>query len=121
MSDIVTRTLDLSRASGAAVKAVLHGLALNGDHVLSSTFNASGGSLEIQCRDNDAADGTASFVASILQTHRRIASKVLFQTESLEDTWFDVDEELSRTNDLLPLGPPGGLCRPAVPGAHEAV
>ncbi|MBB5062614.1 hypothetical protein [Granulicella mallensis] len=105
MSDIVTRTLDLSRASGAAVKAVLHGLALNGDHVLSSTFNASGGSLEIQCRDNDAADGTASFVASILQTHRRIASKVLFQTESQENTWFDVDEELSHTNDLLPLGP----------------
>jgi seryl-tRNA synthetase len=105
MSDLVTRTIDLSRASEAAVQAVLHGLALNSDHVLDSKFHADRRTLEVQCASNDAADRTASFVAGMLQTHRRIAAKVLFQTESRENTWFDVDQELSRTNELLPLGP----------------
>jgi seryl-tRNA synthetase len=104
MMTTARRTFDVGKASDNCVRAILDGLRLDGDNVVSFNLDQNAGLLDVEVTRDEAAAHVAAFIASMMQTHRRISRKVLKENRAAAPVFHDIDASLAESGDVQLLG-----------------
>jgi seryl-tRNA synthetase len=95
---------DITKASDECVRAILDGLRLDRDNVGSVNVDRTKGVLTVEMARAEAAEHVETFVIKMMQTHRRIARKILKENRVKSLTIHDIDAGLAESEDVQIFG-----------------
>ena len=104
MSSRATRTFDLSRGGEGGARAILEGLRIDRDNVLSVMFDEATKVLTVETNGVDTAEKVEAFVAGMTRTHKLLPRKILMQHHAAFLTPDPIDEALAKSPDVQLLG-----------------
>jgi seryl-tRNA synthetase len=104
VSSRATRTFDLSRGSEGGVRAILEGLQIDRDNVLSVMFDEATKALTVETNGVDTAEKVEAFVAGMTRTHKLLPRKILMRNRAEFLTPDPIDEALTQSPDVQLLG-----------------
>ncbi len=101
---MITKTFQLGKLSDAGVRAILDGLAIDGENVRRHELDAASGTLTVELTRAEAAEHVEAFVANMRRTHKLIARKVRAEHRASRLELHDVDAALAASPDVHILG-----------------
>ena len=104
MSEVMTRTFDLSRVGAAGVGAIRDALRIDSDNVREHDFDATTGILSVELTRAEAAGHVESFIAGMKQTQKLMRQKVVKENAVANVRLHDVDAALATSPDVQLLG-----------------
>jgi seryl-tRNA synthetase len=100
----IRKTFDLRKLGPGGVHAIRDGLAIDREHVLRVEHDPDTGLMEVEVATEAAVEHVEAFVASMRQTHKLIARKVIEEHHASDLTIRDIDAELAASGDVQVLG-----------------
>jgi seryl-tRNA synthetase len=99
-----SQRFDLRKVGEGGVRAIMDGLRLDREHVSGIELDDTTGELLVEMTGPEAREHVESFVASMAQTHRLVARKILMENHAREPRIRDIDAALAQSEDLQLLG-----------------
>jgi seryl-tRNA synthetase len=104
MSEVLTRTFDLSRVAAAGVETIRDALRIDSDNVRVHDFDATTGLLSVELTCADASGHVESFIAAMKQMHKLIRQKVVKANAVANVQLHDIDAALATSPDIQLIG-----------------
>jgi seryl-tRNA synthetase len=104
MSEVLTRTFDLSRVAAAGVETIRDALRIDSDNVRVHDFDATTGLLSVELTCADASEHVESFIAAMKQMHKLIRQKVVKVNAVANVQPHDIDAALATSPDIQLIG-----------------
>ena len=104
----IAETFDVGKIADSGVRAIVDALRIDRENVLAVDWNQQTHQLRLEFASPAVAERTRAFVGQMMQTHHRIARKVVREHRAACLQIHDIDAALAGSPEVLPLG--AGLC-----------